>query len=246
MRPSPAPSPGPPSTSGRLRSVNLGAATPTRHSRRGATGIAKRPATGPVEVRDPGPKGAGGSGLVGDDVCDLRHHGGSDQAVYAYAREDLDGWAAELGRELPDGCFGENLTVTGLDLTHAVVGEIWSVGSDLLLQTTVPRVPCRTFAGFLGERGWVRRFAEKGCTGAYLRVLRPGAVRAGDPIDVVERPDHGVTLLTVFRAVTTRPELLADLAVVPTLGEEMRELVARRTPLVLDPDELDSSSGSDR
>lgn len=226
---------------GRVRSVNVGAATPTRHSRKGVTGLGKHPADGPVAVTDPGPKGTAGSGLAGDDVCDRRHHGGTDQAVYAYAREDLDAWQDELGRALPDGCFGENLTTEGLDLTHAVVGEIWSVGSDLLLQVTVPRVPCRTFAGALGERGWVRRFTERGATGSYLRVLRPGSVRAGDPVEVVERPDHGVSLLTAFRAVTTAPELLCELAVVPTLGAETRELVVRRTTVPLDPDELDDA-----
>src|SRR5215831_5326174 len=108
-----------------LVSVNVGAARNSAPSDMGVTGIDKRPVNGPVDVRDPGPKGGGGSGLVGDAVCDVRHHGGHDQAVYAYAREDLDWWQSELGRELRGGVFGENLTTSGVDVSGALVGERW-------------------------------------------------------------------------------------------------------------------------
>ncbi|MGI8415128.1 MAG: MOSC domain-containing protein [Nakamurella sp.] len=215
-------------------SVTLGRAIPTDHSDRGVTGIDKRPTDRQVLVAAPGPKGLAGSGLAGDEVCDRRHHGGNDQAVYAYPREDLDRWQAVLDRQLPNGAFGENLTTSGIDLTAAVAGETWRVGTELLLQTTVPRIPCRTFAGFLGERGWVRRFTETARTGTYLRVLRPGQVRAGDTIEVLDRPDHGVTIQTIFRAFTTRPDLLPLLAVVASLPDEAREMVERRVPFVLD------------
>lgn len=212
-------------------SVNIGRATPTNCSTPGVTGIDKRPTGQRVTVAAPGRTG---SGLAGDDVCDLRHHGGNDQAVYAYAREDLDGWQAELGRNLPDGGFGENLTTSGIDITQSVIGETWLVGTDLLLQVSVPRIPCRTFAGFIGERGWVRRFTENACTGTYLRVLRPGTVQAGDCIEVVDRPQHGVTVRTAFWALTTRPELLPRLAVVDSLPAEARQRVAQRVPFALD------------
>ena len=112
-----------------LVSVNVGRARETAHSDVGVTGIDKRPAEGPVTVRAPGPRGAGGSGLVGDAVCDLRFHGGDDQAVYAYAREDLDWWSARLGRTLPNGTFGDNLTTRGVDVTGAVIGERWRIGT---------------------------------------------------------------------------------------------------------------------
>lgn len=217
------------STAGaRVRSVNRGRAAASTFTRTGVTGIDKRPTTESVLVTSPGPKGTDGSGLAGDDVCDRKHHGGTDQAVYAYAREDLDDWQRLLGRPLADGSFGENLTIEGLDLTHALVGEIWRVGEVLELQITVPRIPCRTFAGFLGERGWVRRFTEAGVVGSYLRVLTPGPVGAGDAILVRHRPDHGVTVQTAFRAFTTEPDLLAELARVPTLGEEARRTVQQR------------------
>ncbi|MTD13692.1 MOSC domain-containing protein [Nakamurella sp. YIM 132087] len=213
----------------RVLTVNIGAATPTEHSAIPVTGIDKQPVEGPVLVRAPGEKGVAGSGLVGDVVCDLRHHGGDDQAVYAYAREDLDDWQRTVGRPLGNGVFGENLTTTGIDLGTAVVGEQWAVGEELVLEVSDPRIPCRTFAGWLGERGWVRRFTEAATTGTYLRVLHPGEVRAGDPIVVRHRPDHGITVRTAFRALTTQPELLPELIPATALSADARATVARRT-----------------
>ncbi|MEV6163671.1 MOSC domain-containing protein [Streptomyces sp. NPDC052052] len=174
----------------------------------GATGIDKRPADGPVHVADPGPKGTGGSGLAGDAVCDLRHHGGSDQAVYAFAREELDVWERELGRPLANGAFGENLTTSGLDVSGAKIGERWRIGADLVLEVTSSRIPCRTFAGHLDEKRWVKRFTQAAAPGAYLRVIVPGEIRAGDPVEIVHRPEHDVTVELDFLASTTRRDLL--------------------------------------
>lgn len=194
----------------KLLTVNAGQARPVGYTDApgGATGMDKRPVDGPVAVRDPSLKGVGGSGLVGDTVCDLRHHGGSDQAVYAYAREDLDFWERELGRPLANGTFGENITTSGIDLNATKIGERWRVGPDLVLEATSGRIPCRTFAGFLGEKGWVRRFTRQGVTGAYFRVVVPGEIRAGDAVEIVHRPDHEVTVALAFRAATTERELL--------------------------------------
>ncbi|MBP2337919.1 MOSC domain-containing protein [Saccharothrix coeruleofusca] len=208
-------------------SVNTGSRLDSDHADVGHTGIGKRPVSGPVLVREPGPRGEGGSGLDGDHISDLRHHGGSDQAVYAYAREDLDEWAAELGRELPPGLFGENLTTVGVDVTGALVGERWRVGG-VLLEVTRPRIPCRTFAGVMGQRGWVRTFTRRAVPGAYLRVVEPGPVSAGDGITVVTRPDHDVTMGLVFRALTLEPELLPRLLAADTLPEDLRDRVGRR------------------
>ncbi|MDQ0794487.1 MOSC domain-containing protein [Streptomyces sp. B1I3] len=194
----------------KLLSVNLGrpTASPNTDGPGGVTGIDKRPADGPVTVTDPGPKGTGGSGLAGDAVCDLRHHGGSDQAVYAFAREELDAWEKELGRPLPNGTFGENLTTLGLPVSDARIGERWRIGGGVVLEVTAGRIPCRTFAGHLDEKGWVKRFTRAAATGAYLRVVEPGTIRAGDPVEIVHRPDHEVTAALQFRAVTTERELL--------------------------------------
>lgn len=213
--------------------MNLGRATPSDHTDWPAgTGIDKRPADGPVRVAAPGPKGQGASGLAGDTVCDTRHHGGDDQAVYAYAREDLDVWERELGRELANGVFGENFTTSGIDVSGALVGERWRVGSELLLEVTSPRIPCRTFAGWLGERGWVKRFTRAAVPGAYLRVLEPGEVRSGDPVEIVHRPDHEVTVAFLFRAETTERELLPRvLAAGDALHPEAREAALKYRPV---------------
>lgn len=218
----------------KLLTVNVGrpkAATYT-DSPSGMTGIDKRPVDGPVRVTDPGPKGQGASGLSGDAVCDLRHHGGTDQAVYAFAREDLDAWEQELGRPLDNGVFGENLTTSGIDITGAKIGERWRVGDSLVLEITSGRVPCRTFAGRLGEKGWVRRFTQNGATGAYLRVIEPGEIRSGDPIEIVHRPEHDVTVEMAFRAETTERTLLpkvlaAGEALHSELLKDAREYVAK-------------------
>jgi MOSC domain-containing protein YiiM len=207
-----------------IRSVNVGRARPTEFSTPGVTGIDKRPVAGPVAVHAP----AEGSGLAGDAICDLRHHGGPDQAVYAYAVEDLADWARELDRELPPGVFGENLTTEGLDVNGALIGERWRIGDELLLEVSSPRIPCRTFQGWLGENGWLKRFSQRALPGAYLRVIEPGRVAAGDVVRVVHRPDHGLDLTTVFRAVTLEPELLPLLLPVVELPEHLRDKARRR------------------
>ncbi|MCX2971004.1 MULTISPECIES: MOSC domain-containing protein [Streptomyces] len=214
----------------RVLSVNIGSLLPSADTGApgGLTAIAKRPAAGPVRVSAPGPKGVGGSGLAGDAIGDQRHHGGDEQAVYAFAREDLDGWERELGRELAPGAFGENLTTTGLPVNEARLGERWRVGDSLVLQVSSVRIPCRTFAGHLGEKGWVKRFTQAAAPGPYLRVVEPGEVRAGDAIEVVHRPGHDVTVSLLFRALTTAPELLERVAVAgEDLPGDVRERVRR-------------------
>ncbi|MET7883676.1 MOSC domain-containing protein [Streptomyces avermitilis] len=196
-----------------LLSLNVGRARAVEYTDQpeGVTGIDKRPVDGPVWISAPGPKGVGASGVAGDTVCDTRHHGGEHQAVYAVARDDLDGWERELGRALPNGVFGENLTTEGLDVSGARIGERWRIGPEVVLEVTSGRIPCRTFQEHLGERGWVKRFTHKGAPGAYLRVVEPGEIRAGDPVEIVHRPDHEVTVAFQFRAVTTERELLPRL-----------------------------------
>lgn len=183
-----------------IRSVNVGSLTeqvgrwgPVR------TGIVKTPVD-VIEVRDPVIRKGAAAGVVGDVIASAQHHGGRFQAVYAVAREELDWWAAQIDRDLPDGAFGENLTTEGYDVDAAVVGEVWRVG-EALLQVTGPRVPCVKFARHMGVPRWVRRFAERGRTGAYLLVIEPGTIRPGDRIEVAERPAHGVTVPEMFAAI---------------------------------------------
>jgi len=128
---------------GRLLSVNIAHVQPNPYKPFDVTGIDKRPATGPVAVRAPGmTDGGAGSGLAGDTIGDRRSHGGDDQAVYAYAREDLDRWQRDLGRTLTSGSFGENLTTQGVDVNGALIGERWSIGDAVVVEVTSPRVPC--------------------------------------------------------------------------------------------------------
>ena len=168
-------------------------------------------------------------GLAGDSICSEIHHGGPDQAVYAYAREDLDTWAGTLGRPLRHGTFGENLTTEGVDVTGALIGERWRVGDDVELEVTYPRIPCNTFAQWMAEKGWIKRFTAQATPGAYLRVLVPGRIMAGDPVTVVHRPDHDVTIGVTFRALTLHPELLPRLLAAEPLPDKLRRSVLRRT-----------------
>ncbi|MFC3890326.1 MOSC domain-containing protein [Lentzea rhizosphaerae] len=215
-------------------SLNIAQQTiPVDYAQKGATGIDKRPVEGPLQVSPQGPKGTAGSGVAGDTIADLDHHGGEHQAVYGYAREDLDWWQAELGVDLHNGQFGENLTTQGIDQTHALIGERWRVGTALL-EVTAPRVPCRTFAGFLGQRGWVKRFTQAGRPGAYFRVLEAGLIASGDEITVVHKPDHDVTVEMFLRAVLTEAELLPRLLEAgDAVPPEVIALVHKRTTIDL-------------
>ena len=219
----------------RVLSVNLARVQPNPHQRGEAlTGIEKIPTSDPVLVRAPGTKRDGlGGGLVGDTVCDRRHHGGDTQAVYAYAREDLDHWESVLGRNLPGGVFGENLTTMGVDVNAAVIGERWRIGDELELAVTVPRIPCGTFRGWIAEQGWLRTFARAAMPGTYLSVVSSGQVRAGDPVTVLHRPAHGVTVARVFRAVTLEPALLPSILAAEGLDEETKEMARQRRTFAL-------------
>jgi MOSC domain-containing protein YiiM len=152
--------------------------------------IDKRPVDGPVDVHE--------LGLAGDHSSDTKFHGGVDQAVYAYDEAEAQRWASELGRDIRSGWFGENLRTSGVPVTDAVVGSRWHVG-DVVLEVTVARTPCGTFARWVGESGWVKRFTEQGDVGAYLRVVEPGTVERGAPIVLGHVPTHGVTVRDLFR-----------------------------------------------
>ena len=208
---------------GRLLNVNVAGARDNPFKRAEQTGIDKRPVDGSVEVRAPGSKAAGlGSGLVGDFIGDRRSHGGDDQAVYAYAIEDFRWWTSELGAPLTAGQFGENLTTEGLRVNDARIGERWKIGADVELQVTGPRIPCGTFRGWMDRPGWLKIFTRAARSGAYLRVVSPGLIRAGDAIAVVHRPDHEVTVTMVFRALLTEPTLLPQILAAPELPDDAR------------------------
>jgi len=188
----------------------------------GVTAIDKRPVTGSVRVRP--------LGLRADVQANRKYHGGVDQAVYAYADEDAAYFADMLEREVPPGLFGENLRTSGIDVTGAVTGERWRIGDTLVLEVTVPRTPCGTFARRMGIDQWVKRFADEGRPGAYFRVVKSGSVAAGDPVEVTYRPEHGVTIGEIFgdlapdraRAVLESGERLA-----PKVVQDLSKVAAR-------------------
>lgn len=155
----------------------------------GVSAIDKRPVDGPVKVRD--------LGLFADVQADREHHGGLEKAVYAYSDESMAIWEKQLGRTLPAGHFGENLRTFGFDVDGALIGEQWSIGT-VRFQVSTVRTPCRTFAEWMGIQDWVKTFQSAALPGAYLRVLEPGSLRAGDPIEVVARPSHGVPVSRWF------------------------------------------------
>jgi MOSC domain-containing protein YiiM len=217
---------------GSVLSVNLAVPEVSTAKSVGITGITKQPVDRPVAVRAPGPKTTGlHSGLVGDQIFDIKHHGGDEQAVYAYAREDYDWWERELGRTLPGGLFGENLTTVDVDVSGAVIGEKWRIGADLVLEPTFGRIPCATFQAKMAEPHWVKTFAQRNRPGAYLRVVTPGDVRAGDRIEVVDRPAHGISIADAFRAYLSEPALIPELLARDGIPENLRaELAGRIRP----------------
>jgi MOSC domain-containing protein YiiM len=212
----------------KVLTVNIGVPRDDPWKRKGATGIDKRPVVGPVAVTAPGPKGDGSVGLAGDRVYDIANHGGTDQAVYAYAREDLDAWEVTMGRALSNGVFGENLTTSGLDVTDTRIGERWRIGDTVVLEVSGPRLPCATFQGWLDRSGWIKEFTRAAVPGAYFRVITPGSVQEGDPIEIVRRPEHDVTVALAFRAFTAEPQLLPRLLAADALPREDMALILRR------------------
>jgi MOSC domain-containing protein YiiM len=187
------------------------------------TAIDKRPVEGRLAI--------GRLGLDGDVQVNRTVHGGVHQAVYAYALEDLRWWAGELAGSLGGGPhpgqFGENVTTIGVDVTNAVIGERWQVGSAVL-EVSAPRIPCRTFATWIDVPRWVKRFADRGASGAYLRVIEEGTCERGDDVVVLSRPDSDITVTRVFAAALGERADVARIAdtagLPPALAARLRTL----------------------
>jgi MOSC domain-containing protein YiiM len=205
---------------GSVLSVNLAdVRTIERRGKPVRTGIWKLPAAGRVH--------AGREGLDGDVQADRRVHGGPDMAVYSYAREDADWWEAQLGRELEDGTFGENLTLRGIEVTGALVGERWRVG-EALLEVSAPRIPCWKLGVKMDDPRFVKTFGRALRPGAYLRVIEEGTIAAGDTVEVVEHPDHGVTVALISEARLFDQSLAPRLLDAPALPLAWRDWASSR------------------
>lgn len=183
------------------------------------TGIWKLPVAGRVALRD--------DRVAGDTQANPEAHGGHDQAVYAYTRNDYEWWEAELGRELEPGAFGENLTLRGLDASGALVGERWEVGTAVL-EATAPRIPCWKFARKMEDPLFIKRFGQANRPGAYFRIVREGDVAEGDAARVVSRPDHDVSIAMVSRALLGEHELAENLLAADALALKVRQWAEER------------------
>ena len=180
----------------------------------GRTGIDKRSVAGHIEFKN--------NGVAGDRIIDTNVHGGYDQAVYAYAREDAQWWETEIGEEITAGKFGENLTTEGIDVNAAFVGEQWKIGS-VILEVSQPRIPCRVFAGFWKRATLIKDFTQAGRPGAYLRIIQEGTAQAGDTIEVIYKPDHSVSISDLFSAKSGERAKINEIKVVPQLSQGFKE-----------------------
>ena len=202
---------------GHLLSVNVGRPRKVDSGRRTVlTAIWKTPVEGRVAVR--------GVNVEGDDQADRSVHGGPDKAVYAYAIEETRAWEAELGRPLGAGAFGENLTIEGLDVSGALLGERWRVGTTLL-EVVQPRLPCFKLGLRMGDPAFVRRFGRASRPGAYLRIVEEGELGTGDPVEVDTGalPDHGVSVRLVSDAILLDHDLIPQVLEAPQLLPSIRE-----------------------
>ena len=208
--------------SARLLSVNVGRPRAVETRRRTVvTAIWKSPVEGRVAVR--------GVNLAGDAQADRSVHGGPDKAVYAYAIEETREWEGEVGRVLGPGAFGENLTVEGIDVSGALIGERWRVGTTLL-EVAQPRVPCFKLGLRMGDPSFVKRFAQASRPGAYLRIVEEGELGAGDAVEVdaASLPGHGVTARLVSDALLLDRRLISRALDAPQLSQSLREAMAGR------------------
>ena len=215
----------------KLLSLNVGRAKAVDvvEESKKVTGIDKRPVAGPVRVAAPGPKGVGASGVAGDAVCNTEHHGGDDQAVYAFAREDLDDWERELGRTLPSGVFGENLTTEGLLEAQVGIGDRFRIGSALL-EVSQPRIPCHKLAMRHARPDLPKHFLASGRSGLYFRVIEAGEVGRGDAIERDTADPRGLSVADVLAFARSKgePEQLRRAAAHPALAEVWRAELDRR------------------
>ncbi len=180
----------------------------------GRTGIDKRSVTGAIEFKN--------NGVVGDRVIDTNVHGGYEQAVYAYAREDAQWWEREINEEIPAGRFGENLTTEGIDVNAALIGEQWKIGS-VILEVSQPRIPCRVFAGFWKRATLIKDFTQAGRPGTYLRIIQEGTAQAGDAIEVIFKPDHTISIGDLFAAKSGERSKINEIKDVTYLSTEFKE-----------------------
>jgi MOSC domain-containing protein YiiM len=206
-------------TPGKVLSVNVGQPREIEWlGQKATTAIWKSPVAGRIPLL--------GVNLAGDGQADRLVHGGPDKAVYSYSREDEEWWEQQLGRPLELGAFGENLTLARVDVSGAVVGERWEIGTALL-EVAQPRVPCWKLGARMGDPDFPTRFSAAGRPGAYLRIIREGDIGAGDEVRIAHRPAHGITVgaaAHIYHNDRARAYLLLD---IPELAEPLKRWARR-------------------
>ena len=180
----------------------------------GKTGIDKRGVLGRVAFAH--------EQVANDVIIDRNAHGGYHQAVYAYAREDADWWEKEIGQEISNGRFGENLTTIGIDVNQALIGERWRIGTTIL-EVSQPRIPCRVFAGFWQRPSLIKDFMAAGKPGTYLRIIQEGEISAGDSIEIISVPDHLITIADLYAAKNGERSKIEEIAEVNELSIKYQE-----------------------
>jgi MOSC domain-containing protein YiiM len=176
----------------RVESVNVGLPREVLwKGRRVLTGIFKEPVVGHVAVRR--------LNLEGDQQADLKVHGGPQKAIYVYPAEYYSFWREQFPEmELPWGMFGENLTIWGVRDDTVYIGDQLQVGSAHLV-VTEPRMPCYKLAIKFGRDDVLKRLFQSGFSGFYCAVLQEGEVAAGDPVRLLHRDEHAVSVLDIVR-----------------------------------------------
>jgi MOSC domain-containing protein YiiM len=175
-----------------VTSVNIGQQQSLQNgSRKEITGIFKLPTSGSVAVTS--------IGLQGDVICDSKHHGGPDQAIYIYGAADYAWWSGELGYEVIPGTFGENLTISELESASFWIGDRLKIG-DVVLEVSAPRIPCGTLAARVGDPKFVKRFRQAERPGLYCRVIQPGMVQIGATVSIEKVVMESISVIEVFRA----------------------------------------------
>lgn len=175
----------------KITSINIGQEkTQQRKNYVETTGIYKLPVAGAIEIKR--------MGIDGDAICDMKHHGGTDQAIYIYGGADYEWWSNELGRELSPGTFGENLTISELSSADFNVGDTLHIGG-VNLQVTAPRIPCGTFATRMGDSRWVKKFRRAERPGLYCRVIEEGTINIGDVVQVEKYAGATLSILQMYR-----------------------------------------------
>jgi MOSC domain-containing protein YiiM len=209
-------------------SVNVGRAQAIENAKSiGVTGIYKTPATTPVRI--------GALGLAGDAICDVKHHGGVDQAVYVYGQADYDWWSAELGRVLEPGTFGENLTVSELESATLFIGDRLHL-AEVALEVTAPRIPCVTLVARMGDPTFAKRFRQAARPGVYCRVLREGDVSAGETVQLERYAGPTLSVTESFRDAYAREwdeAMLRRHLAAPIAAREREDLEERLAALLV-------------